>query len=109
MRINLIWLALAALFFTHLPSSTAADTTPPAVFSILPIPGITVSNLTQIAVAFNEPVTGVTPGALQINGFDADSVSGTNPTNFIFTFTQPPPGQVLLYFDIDQSITELSA
>src|ERR1043166_3660240 len=87
---------------------SAADTTPPAILRMTPTPGSTLSNFTQLTVIFNEPVTGLTPGALQVNGFDADSVSGTNATNFVFSLSQPPPGQVLLYFDIDQSITDLS-
>src|SRR5438477_2614832 len=108
MKIHLLRQAVAIFFCLYVISVSAADTTPPAIYSITPAPGSTVSNLTQVTIVFTEPVTGVAPGNLQVNGGDADAVLGANSTNFVFTFTQPPSGLVLFYFDIDQGITDLS-
>src|SRR3954471_25025349 len=83
-----------------------ADTTPPTVLTTTPAPGSTVSNLTRITFIFSEPVVGVEPDDLQINGDGAADVTGIGETNFTFTFTQPPPGQVAIYWDVDHGITD---
>src|SRR5689334_14697644 len=72
----------------------AADTTPPTIISTNPAPGTVLSNFTQITFVFSEPVVGVEPDDLQINGDGAASVNGIGGTNFTFSFTQPPAGTV---------------
>src|SRR5882724_355081 len=107
MNIRLLRRALGVYLFlevTKLCTSAAS----PTVLSLAPAPNSTVSNLTQVTVVFNAPVRGVEAGDLLINGGPADSVSSTNSTNFVFTFTQPPPGQVAFYFDTDEGITDFS-
>src|SRR5438270_13836085 len=106
MNIDLLRWALAALFVLPFASIQAADTTPPAILSMTPAPGSTVSNLTQINVLFTEPVVGVQNWNLQINGNDANSVAGVGFTNFTFSFTQPLPGVVPVNWDPIQAITD---
>src|SRR2546423_1499930 len=86
----------------------AADVTPPTVLTTTPVPGSTASNLTRITFVFNEPVVGVEPDDLQINCDGAADVVGIGETNFTFTFTQPPSGQVAIYWDVDHGITDQS-
>jgi hypothetical protein len=83
------------------------DTTPPVVVSLTPASGATVSNLTQIQVTFSENVPGVDAEDLLVAGNPADSVSGSG-SNYVFSFTQPSPGTVLIYWDIESAITDLS-
>jgi hypothetical protein len=85
-----------------LPSSNA-----PVVLALNPSAGATVGNLTQIQVTFNKYVTGVAAEDLVIAGNPADSVFGSG-SNYVFTFTQPPSGTVLVYWDIESAITDLS-
>src|SRR6266513_2969118 len=97
-----------ALFVTFAlrPDGHAADTTPPAVLTVSPAPGSTVSNLSQIQFVFSEPVVGVEPDDLQVNGDGTADVVGVGGTNFTFTFTQPPAGAVYVYWDVDHGITD---
>ena len=67
---------------------TLVDQTPPAIVSVVPARGTQVTNLTQITLAFSEPVAGVNATDLRINGVGATSVAG-GPTTFTFTFPQP--------------------
>ena len=83
------------------------DTTPPVVVSLTPASGATVSNLTQIQVTFSENVSGVDAEDLLVAGNPADAVSGSG-SNYVFSFTQPLPGTVLIYWDIESAITDLS-
>ena len=64
-------------------------------------------NLTQIQVTFSKNVTGVDAADLLIAGNPANSVSGTG-SNYVFTFTQPAPGTILVDWDVDSGITDLS-
>jgi hypothetical protein len=83
------------------------DTTPPVVTGLVPAAGATVSNLTQIQVTFSENVAGVDAEDLVIAGNPAEFVSGSG-SNYVFTFTQPRPGTILVYWDIESAITDLS-
>ena len=85
----------------------APDTTPPVIVGITPAGGATVSNLAQIQVTFSENVSGVDAEDLLIAGNPADSVSGSG-SNYVFSFTQPSPGTVSIYWDIESAITDLS-
>jgi len=107
MNIHLLRRALGLYLCLEL-TRVSASAASPTVLSLTPTPNSTVSNLTQVTVVFNVPVRGVEAGDLLINGGPADSVSSTNSTNFVFTFTQPPPGAVAFYFDTDEGITDFS-
>jgi hypothetical protein len=92
-------------------SSTSATPqapwSPPVIANVSPAAGATVSNLTQIQITFSKNVTGVEAEDLLIAGNPADFVSGSG-SNYGFTFTQPPPGTILVYWDIESAITDLS-
>jgi Lamin Tail Domain/CotH kinase protein/Chitobiase/beta-hexosaminidase C-terminal domain/Concanavalin A-like lectin/glucanases superfamily/Immunoglobulin I-set domain len=79
----------------------------PVVLALNPSASAMVGNLTQIQVTFNKFVTGVDAEDLVVAGNAADSVSGSG-SNYVFTFTQPSAGTILVYWDIDSGITDLS-
>jgi hypothetical protein len=81
--------------------------TAPVLVTVVPSPGTTVSNLTQITVTFSRQVTGVVSQDLRINGDPAASVSGSGAT-YTFHFSQPPVGFVSINFDLDHAITDLT-
>src|SRR5205807_8357818 len=71
-----------------------------------PAAGSTVNTLTQLQVTFSKNVTGVEAEDLLVNGNPASIVSGSG-SNYMFTFTQPLPGTVLMYWDIESAISDL--
>ncbi len=79
----------------------------PVISVLNPFAGATVSNLTQIQVAFSKNVAGVDAEDLLIAGNPANSVSGSG-SNYVFTFTQPSSGTILVYWDIESAISDLS-
>lgn len=88
--------------------ATLLNTNPPAITSVNPPAGDTVTTLTQTTVFFNKPVTGVNASDLLVNGLPASSVSaGTGTNSYTFFFTQPLPGLVQIQFDVNQAITDL--
>ncbi|MFM1769708.1 MAG: Inner spore coat protein [Verrucomicrobiota bacterium] len=76
---------------------TVVPSTAPTLVSRLPAPG-PVGSLTQVTVAFSEPVDGVEAGDLLVNEMPATGLSSTNGTNFTFTFPQPMDGVVTVRF-----------
>ncbi len=72
--------------------NTASDAVAPAVVDINPQPGNR-ATLTQITVAFNQPVLNVNASDLRINGVAATGMTGGNDT-YTFTFPQPAYGTV---------------
>jgi len=111
-------LAILLLLIARLSNNGIATTNSPApqpmlgpdspvIVSVSPASGTTVSNLTQIQITFSKNVTGVEAGDLLIAGNPADFFSGSG-SNYVFTFTQPPPGTILVYWDIESAITDLS-
>jgi hypothetical protein len=87
-------------------TSQAADTDPPTIISISPLPG-TVSSLTQVTVTFSEPVLGVTADDFLINTQPANTVS-TNGETYTFTFAQPDYGNVSITWFPEHGITDLA-
>ncbi len=73
---------------------TLLDTFAPEVTTINPVPGATLTHLSQLAVVFSEPVTGVEASDLLVNGQAATQVTreGTGP--YIFAFPAPAAGTV---------------
>ncbi|MBK7998771.1 MAG: metallophosphoesterase, partial [Verrucomicrobia bacterium] len=99
--VNITWAEGHGITDYGYPSNLAFDTTAPdATWSYIlidqlaprivartPAPGSTVTNLTEITVAFSEPVSGVDAADLLVNGFEATAVSGSGAN---YTFTLPP-------------------
>ncbi len=83
--------------------------TPLGIATVVPAAGSNVTALTQITVTFTVPVIGVDASDLLINGLPSAAVNGTGPTNiYVFTFTQPPPGPVLVSWDDLHGITDFN-
>lgn len=76
-------------------SSVPAETIPPAITAVTPVPGSAVTNITRVTVTFSEPVTGVTADALLVNGASATNVAAAGNT---YTFKFPPPNYGPVYF-----------
>lgn len=70
-----------------------AETNSPTVVTVTPKPG-TLTELTQVTVRFDEPVTGVTAAHLLINGVGATGVTALNSATYLFQFDQPRYGDV---------------
>ncbi|HMC28578.1 MAG TPA: lamin tail domain-containing protein, partial [Verrucomicrobiae bacterium] len=85
------------------------DVSPPVILSIVPQPSFTVRSLTQVEVHFSEPVTGVDAGDLRINGTSAAGVSSSDPSDYTFTFPQPPTGSVQVAWTASHGITDLAS
>lgn len=83
------------------------DNVPPSLANIIPAPSATVAALQQITVAFNEPVQGVGVGSLTLNGSPALGVSGAGAGPYVFTFSQPSTGTVLVA--LSAGISDLAA
>jgi len=80
------------LVFAAELSATEIVPGPPSVASVSPAPGV-VSQLQQITVTFDKPVTGVAARDFLINGFSATGVTGSG-IRYTFTFPQPAYGTV---------------
>ena len=85
----------------------ASDTTHPVIATLKPPAGATLSNLTQIQVTFSKVVVGVGIENLEVDGAPVEIVSGSG-SNYVFTFSQPPPGTVQITWAIGTAITDLS-
>ncbi len=85
------------------------DNVPPTISSVSPPAGATVRDLTQIAVTFAEPVTGVNATDLRINNLPAQNVSGSAAGPYTFTFTQPVTGAVEVLWASGHGITDLAS
>ena len=75
-------------------SYTLVDTLPPVVQTVFPTPEAALGVLTRIEITFHEPVSGVDPADLVINGQPASSVTGIGAGPYLFAFTQPAAGAV---------------
>jgi hypothetical protein len=83
------------------------DEIPPVVVSTVPATG-NVGELTQIDVTFSENVMGVDAADLLINGAAATGLSIISPREYIFSFSQPLPGNVVISWAAKAGITDLS-
>lgn len=70
------------------------DQAPPVMAAITPPPDATVRKLTQIEIAFSEPVAGVQAADLLVNGVPATSLEVLGPGRFRFELVQPATGAV---------------
>ncbi len=84
-----------------------AETNSPTVVTVTPKPG-TLTELTQVTVRFNEPVTGVTAAHLLINGVGATGVTALNSATYLFQFDQPRYGDVAFRWSPSHQIADQS-
>ncbi|MEY2407909.1 MAG: acid phosphatase type 7 [Verrucomicrobiota bacterium] len=77
----------------------------PTISTQLPPAFATVTNLTNIAIVFSERVQHVDASDLLINGLPATGVTGSG-SNYVFTFPQPPYGEVEVAFTAGHGITD---
>ncbi|MDB6108510.1 MAG: CotH protein, partial [Pedosphaera sp.] len=82
-----------------------SDTNRPVVAALSPSAGATLNGLTLIQVTFSKSVVGVDAEDLLVNGTPAEVVSGAG-SNYVFTFTQPLPGSILFYWDVESAIVD---
>ncbi len=76
------------------------------VDDVQPPPGL-LPGLTNVRVAFSEPVTNVQLSDLLINGLPASGFSGSGAV-YNYNFTQPPYGPVWISWDPRQQITTVA-
>ena len=84
------------------------DTVAPVLLSVTPPPGATVRDLTQIRLLFSEPVAGVEPGSFLINDAPVTGGAGSDAGPYVFTFAQPPTGEVRVAWAPGHGITDLA-
>src|SRR5207247_8296405 len=77
----------------------------PTIVTQSPPRGMVLSNFTTLAVRFSEPVHHVDAGDLLVSGIPATGVSGSG-ANYIFTFPQPPYGEVEIAWANGHGITD---
>jgi hypothetical protein len=65
--------------------------------------------LTNITVRFTEPVSGVDPGDLLVNGVPATGLGSTTNTTYTFAFTQPAYGNVAVTWTGGHGIVDFDA
>lgn len=83
-------------------------TVPPRITGVNPPPG-ELYYLTNITVAFSEPVTGVDASDFQINGVSASTVETTTNTVYTFRFPQPAFGPVTITWASGHGIADFDS
>ncbi len=79
----------------------------PYLIAVNPVASTTVTGLTQIALTFSEPITGLDAADLLLNGVPATGLTGTE-TNFTFSFPPPAYGIVYVTWATNHGIQDLS-
>ena len=82
------------------------DVTPPGLASTIPSPGSVVRRLGQVELVFDEPVSGVDASDLLVNGTAAAGVQGFGAGPYVFTFEQPPVGEVIFSWSAGSGIVD---
>lgn len=90
-------------FFT---AQVATDKVPPAILSLSPAAGSTVTAVSNITVTFSEVVTGVNASDLLINSNPATGVSGSGAGPYLFTCTPPSRGSVTVTWAAGHGIVD---
>ncbi len=85
------------------------DTTAPTLTSVYPPDGTTVRQLTTIEVVFTKPVGGVDASDLLIDNHPCSGLTVVSPSQYIFTFTQPPSGAVQVAWASSSGIHDLTS
>jgi hypothetical protein len=79
----------------------------PVIVSKLPAASTTVTSLTSVEITFSEPVTGVDAADLRLNGVAATGLSTVSASNYVFTFSQPPYGNVAVTWAAGHGIADV--
>lgn len=95
------------LFFDAAVSGLIDDQGP-TIINRFPDPGATVAQLIAVEVTFNEPVANVDAADLLINGTAAVEVLAATPSQYQFTFPQPPTGTVQITWASGHGIVDLA-
>lgn len=77
----------------------------PQIAVVFPAPGARLSALTTISVRFDKLVSGVEAEDLIVNGSPAVWIAGSG-SNYTFGISQPPPGDILVAWDVDSAILD---
>ncbi len=85
---------------------THTDFNPPKVLSRVPPPDAAVRRLTQVALRFDEPVTGLDASDLLANGQPAAALSGIGAGPFVFAISEPQAGTVHFSWAAAHGITD---
>src|SRR6185503_9047712 len=72
-------------------------------------PNALVRQLTSVEIAFSEPVAGIDASDLRINNQPATNVAVVTPSQFVFTFPQPPTGFVQVAWAAGHGIRDFSS
>lgn len=86
----------------------AADLEAPSMVEVIPPERATVRTLTQIEVMFSENVAGVDAADLRVNGNPATDVDVLTPSQYVFSFPQPPDGKVEVVWSPNHGIHDLA-
>ena len=101
--------SLKAILFSRtnavIVSVPPVNTVPPMVATQVPLRGSSLTNLTNITVAFSEPVQHVDAADLLVNGVAATGVSGGG-SNYTFTFPRPAYGEVNVAWAANHGISD---
>lgn len=85
------------------------DHSAPVIAFVYPEPGKTLRQLSTIEVNFSEPVAGVDPADLRINGVPASAVTSLGSIQYLFSLSSLPPGPVAVTWSDDHGIRDLSS
>ncbi|WCJ60368.1 lamin tail domain-containing protein [Fontisphaera persica] len=99
-------------FNANAPGATwnyySVDQTPPVVAHVSPFSGATLCDLSTVEVTFSEPVQGVTPDDLRLNGVPAVTVRGAGTGPYRFSFNPPPAGPVAVTWSSNHGIADMA-
>jgi len=93
--------SVVSVFITIPPTNTVA----PFIATQSPLRGLTLTNFTSLLVIFSENVQHVDAGDLLVSGIPATGVTGSG-SNYVFTFPQPPYGEVEIAWANGHGITD---
>src|SRR5262245_19126850 len=97
-----------ALLISFATTLAAQDVAPPTLSAVYPAPGTIVPALVTVEVIFSEPVQGVEPADLRLNGVAATNITFGVPGQFVLEFPPSPTGQVTVAFAAGHGITDLA-
>src|SRR5688572_5167876 len=84
------------------------DNAAPVVTVLTPAASLTVRQLTQVEVQFNEAVSGIDAGDLLINGAPAGTITVLGEGRYRFGFSEPAPGTVQVAWAANHQIRDFA-
>jgi hypothetical protein len=94
------------MFDMELYDPFGMDEFPPVITSIRPIPGLTLRNLDEVEIEFDETVLNVDAADLLVNESPCSSVSGDGRGPYLFQFPAQAPGTVEIRWADNHGITD---